>query len=147
MEKFINYLKKFDGKEVLLKVVQKKNCLEVWHEEECFAIDKVEKTDTLVAKSILAYLNLKTSKCYKPLKTNLTPILARLRDGFVEDDFFTVIDSKCDEWTGTEFERFLRPATLFGNKMDSYLNATKTKSKKEIIDDVFSKRIEDKHEF
>ena len=43
------------------------------------------------------------------------------------DDFKTVIDKKCDEWIGTEWEKYLRPETLFGTKFEGYLNAKTTK--------------------
>lgn len=50
-------------------------------------------------------------------------INARIRDGYVLQDFYTVIDKKASEWIGTEFEKYLRPKTLFGTKFESYLNA------------------------
>lgn len=28
----------------------------------------------------------------------------------------------CIAWTGTEFENYLRPSTLFGTKFENYLN-------------------------
>lgn len=30
-------------------------------------------------------------------------------------------------WIGTEYEQYLQPQTLFGNKMDNYLNTTMPK--------------------
>ena len=74
--------------------------------------------------SIIAHLNEKAGTKYKPntAKTK-TVIHARLAEGFTVDDFFTVIDKKCAEWLGTEWEKFLRPETLFGTKFESYLNA------------------------
>ena len=39
------------------------------------------------------------------------------------EDFKTVIDKKSREWIGTEFEKFLRPETLFGTKFEGYLNS------------------------
>ncbi|MFR6258931.1 MAG: conserved phage C-terminal domain-containing protein, partial [Anaerovoracaceae bacterium] len=49
-------------------------------------------------------------------------IKARLSDGFSVEDFKLVIEKKYKEWQGTEFEKFLRPETLFGTKFESYLN-------------------------
>ena len=74
--------------------------------------------------SIIAHLNEKAGTKYKPntAKTK-TVIHARLAEGFTVDDFFAVIDKKCAEWLGTEWEKFLRPETLFGTKFESYLNA------------------------
>ena len=37
-------------------------------------------------------------------------------------DFKTVIDKKVKSWAGTEWEKFIRPETLFGTKFESYLN-------------------------
>ena len=39
------------------------------------------------------------------------------------EDFKRVIDLKCDDWSGSQMEMYLRPETLFGSKFDSYLNA------------------------
>lgn len=77
---------------------------------------------------IVDYLNQKAGTKYKSSsKKTQTCIHARLAEGFTEDDFKTVIDKKCDEWLGTEFEQYLRPETLFGTKFESYLNAKVTK--------------------
>lgn len=50
-------------------------------------------------------------------------IHARLEEGFQLEDFKTVINKKCIEWIGTDYEKYLRPETLFGTKFESYLNA------------------------
>jgi uncharacterized phage protein (TIGR02220 family) len=49
-------------------------------------------------------------------------IKARLNDKFTLQDFITVIDKKTKEWMNTEWQKFLRPETLFSNKFESYLN-------------------------
>ena len=49
-------------------------------------------------------------------------IVARLRENYALEDFFTVIDRKAKQWKGTEQEKYLRPETLFGSKFESYLN-------------------------
>lgn len=49
-------------------------------------------------------------------------IKARWDEGFTLIDFQTVIKKKCDEWIGTEYEKFLRPQTLFSTKFENYLN-------------------------
>lgn len=33
-----------------------------------------------------------------------------------------MIKVKAEEWIGDQYEKYLRPATLFGNKFESYLN-------------------------
>lgn len=58
-------------------------------------------------------------------------INARLAEGYTVEDFETVISKKCQEWMGTEMEKFLRPETLFGTKFESYLNARIRPSRRE----------------
>lgn len=58
-----------------------------------------------------------------------TVIKARWNEGFNLIDFQTVIKKKCDEWIGTDMEKYLRPETLFGTKFENYLNQ-KTITKK-----------------
>ncbi len=80
---------------------------------------------------IVAYLNEKAGTGYKPSTENtIKHITARIQEGYTIDDFKTVIDKKCTEWLGTEFEKFLRPATLFGTKFESYLNGKTSTQKK-----------------
>lgn len=57
----------------------------------------------------------------------------RFKEGFTVNDFFTVIDKKASVWIGTEFEKYLRPETLFGTKFESYLNE-KIRSKNPFLD-------------
>lgn len=80
-------------------------------------------------KYIVEYLNGKANTNYKPSsKKTQSLIHARFNEGFTIDDFKKVIDNKCDDWLNSEFEKFLRPETLFGTKFESYLNAPKKKS-------------------
>ena len=73
---------------------------------------------------IVELLNEKAGTKYKPTVENTQDVInARLAEGFTLDDFKTVIEKKCTEWLGTEWEKFLRPETLFGTKFESYLNA------------------------
>lgn len=77
-----------------------------------------------VYKHIVDYLNAKAGTQYKAsCKDTKAKIDARLAENFTVTDFETVIDKKCEEWRGTEWEKFLRPLTLFGPKFESYLNA------------------------
>ncbi len=78
-------------------------------------------------KSILSYLNEKTdSEFSAESEATQRHINARLREGFKEEDFITVIDKKVDEWKGTDYEKYLRPSTLFGSKFEDYLYQKKT---------------------
>lgn len=73
---------------------------------------------------VLQYLNEKANTKFRSnSKTTQSHINARIAEGFSIDDFKVVIDKKCSEWLGTEFEQYLRPQTLFGTKFESYLNA------------------------
>ncbi len=73
---------------------------------------------------IVEHLNNKAGTAFRATsKATKEHINARLSEGFTIDDFKTVIDKKCAEWIGTDFAQYLRPATLFGTKFESYLNA------------------------
>jgi uncharacterized phage protein (TIGR02220 family) len=85
-----------------------------------------------IYETIISYLNAKAGTKYKATTAKTkSAINARLSDGFTVDDFKTVIDKKCAEWIGTEWEKFLRPETLFGTKFEGYLNA-RSRSKKSV---------------
>lgn len=75
-------------------------------------------------QEVIEYLNQKTGKNFKSgSKANQKHIKARFSEGFTLEDFKKVIDLKCEEWSGSQMETYLRPETLFGDKFDSYLNA------------------------
>lgn len=75
-------------------------------------------------QKVIEYLNQKTGKNFKSgSKANQKHIKARFSEGFTLEDFKKVIDLKCEEWSGSQMETYLRPETLFGDKFDSYLNA------------------------
>lgn len=87
-------------------------------------IDKEEDIDKEIYISIVSYLNEKAGTSYRSSsKKTRTLIHARIAEGFTIDDFRTVIDKKCSEWLKTDYEKYLRPETLFGTKFESYLNA------------------------
>ena len=73
--------------------------------------------------AVVDYLNSKAGTRYKHSSEDTRKhIRARVNDGYTLDDFKAVIDRKVEEWKGTEWEKFLRPSTLFGSKFESYLN-------------------------
>lgn len=91
---------------------------------------KNDKNINIYIVEIVNHLNEKAETKYKPTtKKTQEKIKARLNEGFTLDDFIVVIDKKCDEWLGTEFEKFLRPETLFGTKFESYLNQSNINAK------------------
>lgn len=73
---------------------------------------------------IVDYLNQKANKSFKANSDKTQSLLKGLltRQGFTVNDCISVIDKKCASWLNTEFEQYLRPITLFGNKFESYLN-------------------------
>ncbi len=82
---------------------------------------------------IINYLNEKANTNYKTTTSKTRDLIkARLNEGFSVNDFKTVIDKKVNSWKGTEWEKFIRPETLFGTKFESYLNEriTNARSKK-----------------
>ena len=79
---------------------------------------------------IVDYLNKKAGTKYKHTREKTREhINARLAEGHTLADFYKVVDNKCTEWLGTEFEKYLRPDTLFGNKFEGYLNSKPTPPK------------------
>ena len=83
----------------------------------------IKDSNNIIYSRVIDYLNSKTGKSYKSTtKKTQSLIKSRLDEGFNEEDFFKVIDNKVAEWKGTEYEKYLRPETLFGNKFEGYLN-------------------------
>ena len=77
----------------------------------------------LICKEILYYLNEKTGKNFKSTtKAHQKFIIARLNEGYKLEDFKYVVDVMYARWKFTDYEQYLQPQTLFGNKMDNYLN-------------------------
>ena len=80
---------------------------------------------------IIHYLNEKTGKNFRS-GSNKTKELIRARygEGFTLEDFKRVIDLKSVEWqSNPNWNKFLRPETLFGTKFEAYLNQQEGKKK------------------
>jgi len=76
---------------------------------------------------IIDTLNLVLGTHYKSTTPKTVKLIHdRLKEGFTVSDFEIVIRKMFRVWTGTEYEKFLRPETLFGTKFESYLNRTDT---------------------
>lgn len=85
--------------------------------------EKEDKTNNKeIHKRIVDYLNEKANKSFKSTtKKTISLINSRLTEGFVEEDFYKVIDNKVHDWlTDTKMSDYLRPETVFGNKFESY---------------------------
>ena len=79
--------------------------------------------DIVPYKEIIDYLNLKANTKYKHTGNKTKELIkTRYTEKFTLEDFKTVINKKCNEWIGTEQEKYLRPETIFGNKFEGYLN-------------------------
>jgi uncharacterized phage protein (TIGR02220 family) len=92
-----------------------KTFTQVEPQEEIKVLDNVD--------IIIAYLNERTNKNYTTKnKATIKDIQARIKEGYVFDDFKYVVDIKAGQWMNTEMEQYLRPQTLFGNKFNSYIN-------------------------
>lgn len=95
----------------------------------------IENINKEIYINIIDYLNKKSNKRFK-YNTNKTIkcIRARINEGFDLEDFYKVIDTKVDQWLNTDMEMFIRPATLFSNKFEGYLNEKQFKNDKENTD-------------
>ena len=84
----------------------------------------VTKEKKAIAIKVLDYLNSKMGTSYSIQGgNNLKLISERIDEGYVLSDFYTVIDKKCQDWRGSDWEKFLRPITLFSkSKFENYLN-------------------------
>ncbi len=88
-------------------------------------------------KEIIDFLNLTLDRSfnYQSTKTKKS-INARLTDGFILNDFKLVVEDRIEKWRGDgHMKQYLRPETLFGTKMEGYLQEAKDNKKqsKEII--------------
>lgn len=73
---------------------------------------------------ILNLLNELAGKRFKPIKSNLSPISARLKDGYTMQELKEIVQVKTLDWKNNEvMNQHLCPTTLFrpGNT-DKYLN-------------------------
>lgn len=83
-----------------------------------------DRVETKVADAVIDYLNVKAEKRFRHTKANRERIIARLREGFSQQDCEKVIDTKVSKWLKDDaMNQYLRPATLFApTKFEGYLN-------------------------
>lgn len=84
-----------------------------------------------VAERVIEHLNSKTGKKFSPTaKGNVSKVVARLHEGYTEEDCIKVVDNMVAKWgEDPRMWDYLRPATLFNNgegkrQFESYLNTT-----------------------
>lgn len=84
-----------------------------------------EKPIPKAEEVLLAYLNEKTGRDFRPVSANLDPIRIRLAEvGGDVDGIRQMIDRQCACWKCTDQEEYLRPETLFGKtKFHGYYGA------------------------
>ncbi|MCT7737821.1 MAG: conserved phage C-terminal domain-containing protein [Lactobacillus iners] len=82
------------------------------------------KTEYIPYDRVIKYLNAKAGTNYRATnKATQRLIKARFNEGMTTKDFKKVIDNKCNDWLkDPKMCGYLRPATLFGSKFESYLN-------------------------
>ena len=91
-------------------------------------LSKKKEKNNNIYTLVIDYLNIKANTNYRTsTKNTQSYINARISEGFIVEDFKKVIDSKSKEWLNTDFEKYLRPATLFGTKFENYLNEANKK--------------------
>ena len=89
---------------------------------------KKKEKDNNIYSLVIDYLNSKANTKFRAsTKNTQSYINARVREGYKLEDFIMVIDFKCSEWMGSEWERYLRPTTLFSPKFENYLNEANKK--------------------
>ena len=92
-------------------------------------LSKKKEKDNNIYSLVIDYLNKKANTNYRPTTKNTQSFInARVKEGYTVEDFKKVIDSKSKEWLNTDFEKYLRPATLFGSKFENYLNEANKKA-------------------
>jgi len=94
---------------------------------------------TDAAREVLLALNEAACRYFKPTYSTLKPIVARLNEGFSKEDLISVVDNQVRRWgMDQKMSQYLRPETLFGSKMQGYLQPDKTTSSPRRVADTAS---------
>lgn len=85
--------------------------------------DETELENVSLHIKIIDYFNLVTKMEYRYNNPEIIKLIQeRISEGFGFAHFKKVIDIKNQEWKGTEYEAYIRPRTLFGDKFEDYVN-------------------------
>ena len=125
VDKRIIRCKKYGDKEI--KVIEKEK-----------SKSKVPSMSIDFVSEIVDYLNEKANRRLRvgyPIKKLVN---ARVSEGYNLDDFKHVIDVKCSQWLGTDFEKFLRPSTLFNATRFTEYHSEKLKASKDVKSEVIT---------
>ena len=119
-----------DSNGISIELTQQTIIINVIRNKQVKPIKKPIKNNSDLIEKIIVYLNEKSNKRFT-IKNNQTIrfINARINDGYNENDFKKVIDIKVEKWLNTTMEDYLRPQTLFSQKMEGYLNEKNNKKK------------------
>ena len=104
-----------DNKEVDKRIIR---CCK-YGDKEIKEVKKEIKTSSEIslpkdfAPKVIDYLNEKANRRIRVGYPIRKLINARYKEGYTLEDFKHVIDVKCSQWIGTDFEKYLRPSTLF----------------------------------
>ena len=128
IEKQVKNLKKHVGEDEISEIyqygVQFLQHFKVIEEKKKKASKQISKEVKLVADKVIEYLNLKTGATFSTKGSNIDLIASRISEGFTISDFKLVIDKKTEDWKGSDYEKYLRPITLFAKtKFENYLNS------------------------
>ncbi|MCQ6530533.1 phage replisome organizer N-terminal domain-containing protein [Bacillus mycoides] len=101
-------------------------------EEKELELEERDKDINKHIAEIVTYLNDTCSTSYRSsTKKTKDLIKAKFNQGFTVDDFKKVIEIKASHWLiDEEYNQYLRPSTLFGNKFEEYLNQQSKKGAK-----------------
>lgn len=141
------YVKSFDGRKRVLKSrlsnFEKQDLKKLNSEFKNLKYNNKDnnKNNNIIYSQICDYLNEKAKTNYRPTtKSTISAINARLNENYTLEDFKTVIDKKCDEWIGTEMEKYLTPDTLFRpSNFEKYLNQKIIKKQKDFMEHSYTK--------
>ena len=103
---------------------------------------KQTQDNSAVIKEIIDYLNEKAGTKFRyNSKETVRHINARIKEGYTLEDFKHVIDVKVYNWKkDPKMSAFIRPQTLFGTKMENYVNEKITKPSWHVENDYTSGR-------
>jgi uncharacterized phage protein (TIGR02220 family) len=74
-------------------------------------------------EEIIDYLNSVAKSDYTiDNPKNISGLNQLIKEGYSIDDFKLVIDKKWSDWENTEWQKYVRPETLFGGNFKRYLN-------------------------
>lgn len=79
--------------------------------------EKEQEKEKGECEGVLNFLNTTAKKEFRPVETNLSLIRSRLREvSWDTEGIEKMIRRQVNLWAGTQYEEYLRPATLFGKE-------------------------------